>query len=86
MVETRNDGPTTTEIQNWLASKIAALLEVSLQEIDIQEDLDFYGLESVEAITLSGELSDWVGRDLSPTIVREYPTIADIARYLTEGE
>jgi acyl carrier protein len=86
MIETHDKGPTATEIQSWLVAKIAALLGVSPEEIDVQEDLDFYGLESVEAITLSGELSEWVGRDLSPTIVREYPTIIDIARYLTEGE
>jgi len=85
MVETRKNGLTAAEIQDWLASKVAGMLQVSPEEIDVREDLDFYGLESVEAITLSGELSEWIGRDLSPTIIREYPTIADIAGYLTEG-
>ena len=83
MDEKHDNAPTAIEIQDWLAAKIAGLLQVGPEEIDIREDLDFYGLESVEAITLSGELSEWVGRDLSPTIVREHPTIVDIAAYLT---
>lgn len=86
MEKRRNAGPTAIEIQNWLVSKIAALLKVDSQEIDVDENLEFYGLESVEAVTLSGELSDWLGRDLSPTLLREHSTIADIARYLTDAE
>lgn len=78
--------PTAIEIQDWMIHKIASLIGISPDEVNVQEDLELYGLDSVEAITLAGELSDWVRRDLSPNLVREHPTITDIARFITEGE
>ncbi len=69
-------------IQTWLISALAELLEIKPQQIDVQESLAYYGLNSVEAVTISGDLSDWLGRDISPNVVWDYPTIAAIAQYL----
>jgi acyl carrier protein len=71
-------------IQAWLVSTLALLLEVKPHEIIINEPLAYYGLNSVEAITVSGDLSDWLGYELSPTIVWDYPTVAAIVEYLAQ--
>ena len=34
------------------------------------------------AVYLVAELEEWLGRELAPEVAFEYPTIAELARYL----
>ena len=69
-------------IQGWLVDKIAQRLSVAPQEIDVRAPFTRYDLDSVAAVTLSGELAEWLGRSLSPTLVYDYPSIDALSRYL----
>ena len=69
-------------IQAWLVAKLAERLGLESHEIDVGEPLASYGLGSTEAVSLAGELADWLGRRLSPALVYEYPTIEALARHL----
>ncbi|MGK7875240.1 MAG: aminotransferase class I/II-fold pyridoxal phosphate-dependent enzyme [Xenococcaceae cyanobacterium] len=71
-------------ISIWLVSKLAELLELETHEIDIRKDFTDYGLNSVEAANLSGDLENFLGRRLPPTLVWDYPTIEALAHYLAE--
>jgi acyl carrier protein len=71
----RQDDPAPQAIEAWIVTKIAHLLKVSPREIDSREPFTRCGLDSVAAISLAGELSGWLGKDLSPTLVYDYPTI-----------
>jgi 8-amino-7-oxononanoate synthase len=71
-------------IEGWLIDKLAELLEIEPHEINVQENFSEYGLDSVEAINLSGELERFLGCRLSPTLLWDYQTIADLAEYLNE--
>jgi acyl carrier protein len=57
-------------------------LAIDAREISIVEPFANYGLSSVAAVSLSGELSDWLGIELSPILAYEYPTVEALARYL----
>lgn len=70
----------------WLQERLGELLGIDPQMIDIQTPFDDYGLASVDAVGLAGELAELVDRPLSPTLIYEYPTIARLAHYLTEPE
>ena len=72
-------------IQAWLVSKLSERLGIEPQEIDIREPFASYGLGSTEAVSLAGELADWLGRKLSPALAYEYPTIETLARHLAES-
>jgi acyl carrier protein len=72
-------------IQAWLVSKLSERLEIEPREIDTRELFASYGLGSTEAASLTGELAEWLGRNLSPELVYEYPTIEALARYLAES-
>ncbi|MCU0535966.1 MAG: aminotransferase class I/II-fold pyridoxal phosphate-dependent enzyme [Hydrococcus sp. Prado102] len=74
--------PCEIEISSWLVARLAELLELDPNEIDRQEDLTEYGLSSVDAVNLSGDLENFLGRRLSPTVVWEYPTIEGLSKYL----
>jgi acyl carrier protein len=77
---------TEEEIQAWLISNIAALVEIDPKSIDIQKPLEYYGMDSMQAMHLSGDLADWLGRQLSPTVVWDYPTIELLANHLAKNE
>jgi len=77
---------TTSDIQAWLIHQIAGLAGVAPQAIDPREAFDSFGLSSREAVMLSGDLEEWLGRSLSPTLVYEYPTIEKLAEFLANGE
>lgn len=78
--------PTEQEIQAWLISNISAVVEIEPQSIDIRKPLEYYGMDSMQAMHLSGDLADWLGRQLSPTVVWDYPTIELLASHLAKNE
>ena len=77
---------TEAEIQAWLIANIAALVEIDPKDIDMTKPLEYYGMDSMQAMHLSGDLEEWIGRTLSPTVVWDYPTIELLARHLAEED
>lgn len=71
-------------IQLWLIARLAELLNVAPESIDTREPFTSYGLGSLQAVTISGELEDWLGRKLAPTLVYDYPNVEVLARHLAE--
>ncbi|PNW56872.1 UNVERIFIED_CONTAM: hypothetical protein BEN50_07680 [Euhalothece sp. KZN 001] len=82
--ENHSSSEAITDIQSWLVAKLAEKLHCSPQEIDIHAEFASYGLDSVAMVSLSGELENWLGRRLDPTLAYNYPTIAALSEYLTE--
>jgi acyl carrier protein len=76
--------PTQEEIQSWLMSHLAGTLNIDSREIDARAPFAHYGLDSATSVSLSGDLGDWLGRKLSPTLVWDDPTIETLAKHLAE--
>ncbi|MCC5600913.1 AMP-binding protein [Nostoc favosum] len=76
--------PTLTEkeIQTWLISHLSIYLKIPPDEIDIQEPFTGYGLDSAVAVSLTGELAQWIGCELEITLFWEYPDIETLAKFL----
>ena len=75
---------TTAQILAWLISYLAELLEIEPDEVDITIPFDRYGLDSSVAVGMTGDLEDWLGRELDPTLVYDYPTVELLAQHLAE--
>ncbi|MBI3969232.1 MAG: aminotransferase class I/II-fold pyridoxal phosphate-dependent enzyme [Chloroflexi bacterium] len=73
------------ELSSLLANRLARSLSLSPSAIDLRKPLAEFGLDSLEAVRLTGELEEWVERRLAPTLVWDYPTIEALATYLAEG-
>jgi acyl carrier protein len=71
-----------SDIQTWLISKLSKELSVDPDEINPKEPFMSYGISSGEAVIISGELEDWLGMQLSPTLLYEYPNIESLSRFL----
>ena len=83
--ENGNSDPGAEAIQAWLVSKLSGLLEIEAQEIDVGEPFASYGLGSTELVSLSGELAEWLGRQLPAELAYECPTVEALARRLADS-
>jgi acyl carrier protein len=73
------------ETQDWIVAYLAKLLEVDPIDVDVTIPFDRYGLDSAAAFGLTGELEDWLGREIDPTLLYDYPTIESLVQHLSEG-
>ncbi|MGK7908960.1 MAG: acyl carrier protein [Synechococcus sp.] len=76
---------TEAEIRVWLSNYLADLLEIDPDEVDTTIPFDRYGLDSSAAVGMTGDLEDWLGRELDPTLPYDYPTIDGISKHLAEA-
>ena len=81
--QTSKAAPDTTEIQDWIISYIAELLEVEPEQVDPTIPFDRYGLDSSAAYALTGDLEDWLGREIDPTAIYDYPTVEALSKHLS---
>ena len=78
----RIDVKSAAEIREWLRAAIALELRLDPAALDAQRPFAYYGLDSLTAATLSGELGDWLGREIPPDLLVEHPTIDALAERL----
>lgn len=72
------------DIQAWLVSNLAELIDVETDEIDITENLESYGLDSAQAMTLVSKLEKMLGFQPSPVLLWHYPNIQSLSQRLAE--
>ncbi|MGW4652239.1 acyl carrier protein [Kitasatospora sp. NPDC004289] len=73
---------TPEAIQAWLTGRIAHFLEMPDSEIDPDIPLAEYGLESLYAFALSGEIEDTLGLAVEPTLVWDVDTVNALTAHL----
>jgi acyl carrier protein len=85
MTRTATTTKTKEELQDWLVYYISGVLFLEPDDIDIKTPFDRYGLDSSAAITLTGDLGDWLGGEtLDPTLLWDYPTIESLTEFLLQ--
>ncbi len=70
------------EIFKFLAESVNNYSGVRIDEISSGTSLESIGLDSVHAIAISGDLSEWLGRSLPPTLFYDYPTMGQLVSHL----
>jgi len=86
--ERKTAGGQEAAIEQWLTGQLAELLGVQPEAIDTRQPFVSFGLDSAQAVGLAGDLEDFLGEPLPPTIIWDYPTIEALAAHLanTAGE
>lgn len=79
---TEGNNLTKEAIADWIVTRLSQVANLDPDEIDIDEPLSLYGLDSSVLLSLTADLSDWLGEKLMPTLFWEYPTITSLATYL----
>lgn len=72
-------------IQHWLVAQLAEQLSLDASTISVSEPLTRYGLDSIDAVTMVGDLEDWLELELPSTLFWDHPTIGQSAQYLADN-
>ena len=83
MTEMNSDG---IELRNWLVANLCARLSCGADEIDLDASMNDVGIGSRDALELSGELAEFLGRPVSPVEFWQNPTINALTSYLTAAD
>lgn len=76
---------TAADLEAWLTARIAAEIGVAPGAVDADAPFAELGLGSLEAVAISGDLEDLLGRRLDPTLLWEFPTARRLADHLAGG-
>ncbi len=69
-------------IESWLVAWIAKETRLDPSTVDAREPLVNFGLGSRQALLLVGDLEDWLGTRLEPSLAWEHPTVERLSVFL----
>jgi acyl carrier protein len=70
-------------ILRWLTARVAASLSVPPTTLEPMVPLAEMGIDSVQAVSLVGEIEAQFDVDVDPTLIFDYPTLSHIAEYIS---
>jgi len=73
-------------LRRLISEKLLARLTQKPAQLDLDAPFSTYGLSSVSLVGAAGEISEALGRPLSPTLLYDYPTVTLLAAHLAGVE
>ncbi len=78
---------TPENIKQFLFSRLSSLMQIREDSIDPAEPFSSYGIDSLKAVQLSGELEELLHKELPATLVYDYPSVNSLSGFLSgKGE
>ena len=77
---------TSNEISDFLVNRIAHYAELTYEQIDINQDIATFRVDSILIVNITAELEDWLSISLNPAILWEMGTIAATSEWIVENE
>ena len=74
----------TTELHEWIRGWLGRELKLAPDDIAADKTFVRYGMDSVHAMMLVGDLEEHLKRRLPPTLAWTYPTVEALATHLAE--
>lgn len=71
-------------LTSWLIDWMAREFKMDPESIDPSQAFLSYGMDSVQAMTMVGDLESDLNQRLPPTLVWDYPIISELAGHLAE--
>ncbi|MCX4706085.1 acyl carrier protein [Streptomyces sp. NBC_01352] len=72
------------DLDLWLTERVAFHLHRAPDEVDPDTPLADYGIDSVAAISICGEIEERYRLPVAPTIAYDFPTVHAITGHLAE--
>ncbi|MEV7192617.1 acyl carrier protein [Streptomyces sp. NPDC093510] len=82
MTRTSGQAACASELRGWLTGRLAVYLARPQSSIDPDTPLAEYGMDSVWALSLCGDLEEEKNLIVAPTLVWDHPTVSDIVAHL----
>lgn len=77
--------PSAEVVQNKVVELLASYLKVESVEIDVDKQFMSYGLDSINAVTLIGDIEDWLDVELPTTLLWDCNCIRELALYVVDN-
>jgi acyl carrier protein len=61
--------------RDWVVRYLASLLGIDAADVDLTKGLGEYGLDSVDAMIMAGQLEDHFQIEIDPAVFFEYDTL-----------
>lgn len=74
--------PSESEIRDWCVACLRRMIDDPASNIEADIPFPRLGVDSATSAYFIVELEEWLGIELDPELVFEYPTIADLARHI----
>jgi acyl carrier protein len=62
------------QLRDWVRGHLARLVGVAQEDIELDRTLGDYGLDSVDAVLMAGELEDALGIEIDPAAFIQFDT------------
>ncbi len=72
------------DIIKWLQNAIGEELNITPSQIETNRSFSELGFKSLHSIRLSGKLSEYINKEISPTLFYNYPNIERLSKYILE--
>ena len=69
-------------VRRWCTDYLARSLKLPANQIDPQARFARLGMDSAMSVFFLVELEEWLGVELASEVVFDYPSIAELARYV----
>lgn len=70
------------DVERHLRTGFARALGLEPEQIDPTKAFTAFGLDSIKAFALTGDLAEWLGRELPATLFWDYPNIDALTAYV----
>jgi acyl transferase domain-containing protein/acyl carrier protein len=70
------------KIQNWLITKLSDQFGLEESDVGVDDAFASFGIDSAQALSICGDLEVWLGKQLPPTLLWDYPTIQILSEHL----
>ena len=85
-LESRSIDHSIEQVRDHLVHLLVQATGTPASEIDTHQPFSTYGISSVKALSLTAELSEWLGSPVDHTLWWNHPTIEAASTYLVHGE
>jgi acyl carrier protein len=72
----------TRAIADWISDYIATRLGIETSSMALDAPFSDFGIDSAFAVVMSGDIAHWIGHDVPPNLLYEYPTVNALARHI----
>ncbi|HMF18326.1 MAG TPA: AMP-binding protein [Gemmataceae bacterium] len=76
--------PPAPAIQDWIVTHLAQHYKLDAEQIDVHQSIRSYVMDSITLMALALELETWLGRAISPLVIFDAPSIAELSRRLAD--
>lgn len=59
-------------VREWVIEYLSRVLQIDRRDVDLRKGLGAFGLDSVDALIMAGELEEHFGVEIEPTVLLEF--------------